>query len=70
VTNTSPKRRKPYPRSRKPRKTVFTPAMWKRWLLEEPRLRSSTDRTARHLRAGIDDFRRRLQGASHREVRP
>jgi hypothetical protein len=32
----STKQRKPYPRVRKPRKTVFTPAIWARWLTPPP----------------------------------
>jgi len=56
-------RRKPYPRVRKPSKTVFTPAMWARWLVDQAWANSRPDEPALHLRAGIADLRHRLQGA-------
>jgi hypothetical protein len=59
----STKQRKPYPRVRKPRKTVFTPAIWARWLTPPP-----DERTLR-LRAGIAEFRRSLRFISNREAR-
>ena len=49
------KRRKPYPRHRQARKTVFTAAMWERWLSEQ-----GPDRTTLQLREGIAEFRRRV----------
>jgi hypothetical protein len=56
------KPRKPYPRVRHPRKTVFTPAMWSRWLEEPP------DKITMRLRAGIAEFRQRLCIDSRTEV--
>jgi len=54
------RRRKPYPRVRKSRKTVFTPAIWARWLVENPRLSPRSDTVTLHLRAGIAEFRDRF----------
>jgi hypothetical protein len=54
------KRRKPYPSVRKPRKTVFTPAMWGQWMVEKGWLTAPPDEGTLHLRAGIADFRQRL----------
>jgi hypothetical protein len=57
------KRRKPYPSTRRPRKTVFTPAMWARWLTP------AIDETTVRLRAGIAEFRHRLRVGSDAESR-
>jgi hypothetical protein len=54
------KRRKPYPSVRRPRKTVFTPAMWVQWMIEKGWLTAPPDETTVHLRAGIAEFRHRL----------
>jgi hypothetical protein len=35
MTDRTMDRRKPYPRVRKPRKTVFTPAIWAQWMVEK-----------------------------------
>jgi len=53
----STKPRKPYPRDRQRPKTHFSRAMWARWMAER------TDRQTLHLRTGIAEFRRRLEGA-------
>ena len=58
------KPRKPYPSVRRPRKTVFTPAMWVRWMLEK----APPDERTLHLRAGIAAFRHRLGIDSHTEA--
>jgi hypothetical protein len=60
LTHTTHKRRKPYPRVRHPRKTVFTPAMWRQWMIEKSWLTAPPDETRAHLRAGIAEFRHRL----------
>ena len=52
--------RRPYPKQRDPRKTVFTPELWQLWWVER-----RPDANVRRLRRGIADLRRRL-----REVRP
>ena len=57
--NLSDKRRKPYPSVRKPRKTVFTPAIWAHWLTPPPK------ETTLRLRAGIAEFRQRLLAGEH-----
>jgi len=62
------KRRKPYPRVRRSRKTVFTPAIWLRWLVENPRLTPPSDERTLHLRAGIAEFRHRLHIVNHTEA--
>jgi hypothetical protein len=62
MTDLTNKPRKPYPRVRKPRKTVFTPAIWARWLTPPP-----DERTLR-LRAGIAEFRQRLRFFSNTEA--
>ncbi len=49
------KRRKPYPKRRHPRKTVFSHAMWERWLAD-----NGPDATTERLREGIEAFRQRL----------
>ena len=54
------KRRKPYPKRRQPRKTVFSAAMWARWLAEQPWASPSPDEQAVHLREGIEEFRARV----------
>jgi hypothetical protein len=54
------KRRKPYPRRRQPRKTVFTTTMWAQWLSEQPWASPSPDEQAVRLRAGIEEFRSRV----------
>jgi hypothetical protein len=61
MTDLTNKHRKPYPRVRKPRKTVCTPAIWARWL--------TPDERTLHLRAGIAEFRRSLRFISNREAR-
>jgi hypothetical protein len=68
MTDLINKRRKPYPRARKPRKTVFTPAIWTRWMVEKGWLRAPPDEKTLHLRAGIAEFRHRLGGFSHTEA--
>jgi hypothetical protein len=62
------KHRKPYPRVRKSRKTVFTPAIWLRWMVENPRLTPPSDEMTLRLRAGIADLRQSLGGVSHKEA--
>jgi hypothetical protein len=57
------KPRKPYPSVRNPRKTVFTPAIWARWMMEK----APPDERTLQLRAGIAEFRRRLRIISHTE---
>ena len=54
------KRRRPYPRRRHPRKTVFSAAMWLRWLAEQSWASHATDCQTLRLREGIEDFRRRI----------
>jgi hypothetical protein len=61
-------RRKPYPSVRKPRKTVFTPAIWAHWMVEKGWLPAPPDETTLHLRAGIAEFRHRLQVDNHTET--
>jgi hypothetical protein len=60
LTKLIKKRRKPYPRVRKPRKTVFTPSVWAQWMIEKGWLAPLPDETTVHLRAGIAEFRHRL----------
>jgi hypothetical protein len=52
--------RKPYPKERDPRKTVFTPTMWSRWLREQPWATKAPDNQTLRLREGITEFRRHL----------
>jgi hypothetical protein len=59
----STKQRKPYPRVRKPRKTVFTPAIWAHWLTPPPK------ETTLRLRAGIAEFRQSLGFISDTKAR-
>jgi hypothetical protein len=54
------KRRKPYPRVRAPRKTVFTAAMWAQWMVENGWLTAPPDEATLQLREGITEFRHRL----------
>jgi len=54
------KRRKPYPKRRQPRKTVFSAAMWAQWLGQQPWASANPDEQTVHLRAGIADFRKRV----------
>jgi hypothetical protein len=61
------KRRKPYPSVRRPRKTVFTPALWGTWMVEKGWL--TPDETTLQLRAGIAEFRHRLRVGSDAESR-
>jgi hypothetical protein len=68
MTDPTHKRRKPYPRVRKPRKTVFTPAIWTRWMVEKGWLRAPPDEETLHLRAGIAEFRHRLRVDGHTEA--
>jgi hypothetical protein len=56
------KRRKPYPRVRHPRKTVFTVAMWAQWMIEQAWSKPPPDERTVQLRAGIAEFRHRLGG--------
>ena len=49
------KRRRAYPRTRQSRKTVFSAAMWERWLSER-----MPDAQSQQLRAGIEEFRQRV----------
>lgn len=60
--------RKPYPRVRKPRKTVFTPTIWLRWMIEGGWLIQPPDQKTLHLRAGIEEFRQRLRSINSTEV--
>jgi hypothetical protein len=62
------KSRKPYPRVRKPRKTVFTPAIWAQWMVENGWLAPPPDKRTLHLRAGIAEFRHRLGGFGRTEA--
>jgi hypothetical protein len=62
------KRRKPYPSVRQPRKTVFTPAMWAQWLVEQAWTKPAPDDAAAHLRTGIAEFRDRLRVVSDAEA--
>jgi hypothetical protein len=41
------KPRRPYPRRRQPRKTVFTAAMWSRWLSEQGWVEPPDEKTLR-----------------------
>jgi hypothetical protein len=59
------KRRKPYPSVRHPRKTVFTPAIWVRWMVEQAWSKPPPDERTLHLREGIAEFRDRLRVVSH-----
>jgi hypothetical protein len=68
MTHLPNKRRKPYPRLRKPRKTVFTPAMWVQWMVEKAWLTGPPDERTLQRRAGIAEFRQRLRVVSHTEV--
>lgn len=65
-----PKRRRPYPQRRQPRKTVFTPSMWQRWLTEQPWAAQQTDAQRIQLRAGINEFRQRVLIGPGQAVRP
>jgi hypothetical protein len=62
------KPRKRYPSVRHPRKTVFTPAIWVRWMTEHGWTTSPPDQTLQ-LRAGIAEFRHRLRLGSDPEAR-
>jgi hypothetical protein len=64
------KRRRPYPTRRRPRKTVFTPAMWQRWLSEQSWANQQADAQRVQLRAGIDEFRQRVLTGRERAVHP
>jgi len=68
MTRPTYKSRKPYPRIRKPRKTVFTRAIWVQWMIEKGWLTALPDERTLHLRAGIAEFRHRLRGFSHTEA--
>jgi hypothetical protein len=68
MTRLTQKRRKPYPSVRKPRKTVFTPAIWVQWMVEKGWLTARPDERRLHLRAGIAEFRHRLRVDSHTET--
>jgi hypothetical protein len=63
------KPRKPYPRVRAPRKTVFTPAKWAQWMVEKGWLTASPDDRTLQLRQGIAEFRHRLRVGSDAESR-
>jgi hypothetical protein len=69
MTDLINKRRKPYPRVRKPRKTVFTPAIWVQWMVEKGWLTAPPDERTLQLRAGIAEFRHRLGVVSDTEAR-
>jgi hypothetical protein len=69
MTDLTKKRRKPYPRVRASRKTVFTPAIWARWMVENARLTPPSDETTLYPRAGIAEFRRRLGVVGNTEIR-
>lgn len=56
--------RKPYPRVRNARKTVFTP-IWAQWMVEKGWSKRSPDERTLHLRAGIAEFRHRLRVLSN-----
>jgi hypothetical protein len=60
------RQRKPYPSVRRPRKTVFTPAMWAQWMVEKGWL--MPDERTLQLRAGIMEFRQRLRGFNETEA--
>jgi hypothetical protein len=62
------RRKKPYPSVRKPRKIVFTPAIWVQWMIEKGWLTAPPDERTLHLRAGIAEFRHRLGVDSHTEA--
>jgi len=62
LTGLPNKRRKPYPRVRAPRKTVFTTAIWVRWMVEKGWPIPSPDERTLQLRAGIAEFRQILRG--------
>jgi hypothetical protein len=68
MTGLTNKRRKPYPRERRPRKTVFTPAVWARWMVEKGWLTVPPDERTLQLRAGIAEFRHRLGVVTHTEA--
>jgi hypothetical protein len=59
------KHRRPYPRQRKPARTVFTPGLWSSWLKEQPWAKPR-DKTTQRLRAGIAEFRQ----LANKEMRP
>lgn len=69
MTGLTKKPRKPYPRVRKPRKTVFTPAIWAKWMVENGWLAPPPDKGTLLLRAGIAEFRRRMRVDDHTEAR-
>jgi hypothetical protein len=54
------RRRKAYPPRRKSPKTVFSAAMWARWLMDQPWASPSPDEQTVHLREGIEAFRQRV----------
>jgi hypothetical protein len=56
------KRNKPYPSVRRPRKIVFTPTMWVRWMVEQAWSKPPPDERTLHLRTGIAEFRESLRG--------
>jgi hypothetical protein len=64
MTDVTHKPRTPYPSVRRPRKPVFTPAIWARWMTEK----APPDERTLQLRAGITEFRHRLQIDSHTET--
>jgi hypothetical protein len=68
MTDPTEKHRKPYPRIRRSRKTVFTPAIWARWMVENGWLTPPPDEKTLQLRAGIREFRHRLRTATDAEV--
>jgi hypothetical protein len=68
MTDLTKKRRKLYPRWRKPRKTVFTPAIWAQWMVENGWLTAPPDEGTLQLREGIAEFRHRLGVVSHTEA--
>lgn len=53
-------RRRPYPRRRQPRKTVFTAEMWARWLAEQPWANANQDEDVVRRRTAIEEFRSRV----------
>lgn len=58
------KRRRPYPPTRQPRKTVFSAALWDLWLAER-----MPDAQSEQLRAGIEEFRQRVVVGRTKEPR-
>jgi hypothetical protein len=68
MTGLTKKSHKPYPRVRRSRKTVFTPAIWARWMGENPRLSPPSDGITLRLRAGITEFRDRLRVSGQTEA--